>query len=254
MARLWQRRLRRGGIRRVHLTPDTMSKRHVASIFQGSRRRAVLVDVDTQNDLLFNDGRDRGKLLRNTRRLMAWARVHHITVVSTTLTHRPGASNDLPGAPSICLEGTMGQQKIRCTVLPSSIQFGPENRFDLPRHLLTDYQQIIFEKRSSDPFSQPRADRLLTEMKADEFVVFGTGTDNAVKATVLGLLYRHKKVTVVTDAVDVTNARNAIMALRQMEAKGARLATTESLTGASKLIGKAPGPNPAGVSGAAHMR
>lgn len=205
------------------------------------RSRRVLVDVDTQYDLLRQCNGDHSQLLRQIRRLMAWARTEGIPVISTALA-RPGSStnNVSPlGSPTQCIEGTPGQQKIGYTMLPRQIWFGPENRLDLPRRLLSDYQQIIFEKRSEDPFLQPRADRLLTEAKMEDFIVFGMGIDKAVRATVLGLLNRRKRVLVVTDAVDGAELRSGYMALRQMEAKGARLIQTASLTGPSRLVGKA---------------
>ena len=116
--------------------------------------------------------------------------------------------------------------------------FGPDNCMDLPRHILTDYQQVIFEKRSDDPFLQPRADRLLSEFKADEFIVFGIGLQSSVKYTALGLLSRGKKTSVLTNAVDCDNTRHTIMTFRKMEAKGAKMSTTSDLVGQSRLNGK----------------
>jgi len=204
------------------------------------RLRRVLVDIDTQYDLLGRCNGDQSVLLRNIRRLIAWARLEGIIVISTTLS-RPGSSNNNvhpKGSPDYCIEGAPGQQKLRYTMLYPQIWFGAENRLDLPRRLLSDYHQIIFEKRTEDPFTQPRADRLLTESKLDEFIVFGMGVDKSIRATVLGLLNRRKRVIVISDAVDDAVERSGIMALRQMEAKGAKLTTTSALTGYSRLRGK----------------
>jgi nicotinamidase-related amidase len=207
--------------------------------FLPRRIRRVLIDIDTQYDLLNHTDQDRSVILSNIRRLIAWARVREIPVISTALS-RPGLENNVipAGSPTECIEGTAGQRKIHYTLLHNHIRFGPENRLDLPRHLLNDYQQIIFEKRTDDPFTHPRTDRLLTDLKRDEFIVFGMGLEKAVKATVLGLLYRRKKVLVVTDAVNGCDVREAKLALRQMEAKGAKLTTTAALTGTSQLVGK----------------
>jgi len=201
--------------------------------------RRVLIDIDTQYDLLNHTNQDRSGILSRIRRLIAWARVRQIPVISTALS-RPGIENSVTpaGSPTECIEGTAGQRKICYTLLHNHIRFGPENRLDLPRHLLSDYQQVIFEKRTEDPFTHPRTDRMLTDLKRDEFIVFGMGLERAVKATVLGLLYRRKKVLVVIDAVNGCNVRETKLALRQMEAKGAKLITTESLTGVSQLVGK----------------
>jgi len=202
------------------------------------RIRRVLVDIDTQYDLFNHSAQDITVLLRRIRRLMAWARVQHIPVISTALA-RPRPENNVipPGSLNNCMEGTFGQRKISYTQLPTRIRFGAENRLDLPRNLLGQYQQIIFEKRTEDPFAHPRADRLLTELKIEEFILFGMGIDKAIKAAALGLLYRRKQVLIVTDAVNSADRRTTIMSLRQMEAKGARLVTTESLTGKSRLVG-----------------
>jgi len=206
--------------------------------FLRRRFRHVLVDVDTQYDLFTQANHDATVLLAHVRRLMAWARQRQVPVISTAIS-RPYSVSTVrtPQAPQGCTEGTPGQHKLRYTTLNSQIVFGAENRFDLPRNLLDDYQQVVFEKRSDDPFAQPRADRLLTEVKTDEFVVFGMGTSTAIKATVLGLLHRGKRVLVVYDAVDRSDKRTSTMALRQMEAKGARMVTTEYLTGRSHLRG-----------------
>ena len=195
--------------------------------------RRILVDVDTQYDLVYGDELDRSEFLRQVRRLMAWARVRSVPVISTALAHRTGSYHG-NGA---CLEGTDGQKKIHYTILPDHQLFEAENRFDLPRNILKLHQQVIFEKRTEDPFELPRADRLFTELRPDEYLVFGMGAERAVKATVLGLLCRQKKVYVVQDAVECFNDRDGALALRQMEAKGARLIYARALTGKSRLQG-----------------
>jgi len=90
---------------------------------------------------------------------------------------------------------------------------------------------VIFEKRTADTFSLPRADRLLTNLNADEFVVMGTQLETSICATVLGLISRRKPVYIVIDAITHSDKKACKLALRKMEAKGAKLITTESLTG-----------------------
>ncbi len=101
--------------------------------------------------------------------------------------------------------------------------------------MLKENDQLILFKRCSDPFKEPRAERILTELKADEFIIIGATVEDAVKATVLGLLQRGKKVTVVVDAVGSHDKNAADIAFRQMQAKGARLVETRSLAGLSHL-------------------
>jgi len=76
------------------------------------RLRRVLVDVDTQIDLLIPHASHVDTvLLRNIRRLMAWGRLNHYPVISTVLSCRPDESALDPKAHQICIEGTKGQKK-----------------------------------------------------------------------------------------------------------------------------------------------
>jgi nicotinamidase-related amidase len=106
---------------------------------------------------------------------------------------------------------------------------------DLPEDILRQYRQIILHKRCVDPFDEPRIERLLSEIRADSFILIGASTEGAVKATALGLLQRRKKVSVVVDAVGSRDKREAKLALRKMGAKGAKLIETKKLAGVSNL-------------------
>ena len=196
------------------------------------KTRRVLIDVDTQFDILAElPDWKKGHRVRNIRRVMAWARQQQISVVSTALCYRPGDINGDGRPKTICREGTDGARKIPYTLMPSLLRFEPSQSTDLPVDLLATYQQVIFEKRTPDTFTQPRADRLLSNLKADEFIVMGTHVESALCSTVLGLIARHKSVSIVNDAIFSSDKKACQLALRKMEAKGAKLITTESLTG-----------------------
>jgi isochorismate hydrolase len=70
---------------------------------------------------------------------------------------------------------------------------------------------------------------------ANEFILIGAGTEDAVAATAVGLLQRGKKVRVVVDALGSHNRRKGKLALRKIKAKGARLIKTKDLAGTSHL-------------------
>jgi len=72
-------------------------------------------------------------------------------------------------------------------------------------------------------------------VRANEFILVGAGAEAAVMETALGLLQRDKKVTVVVDAVGFHNRKQGRLALRKMEAKGAKLVETKTLAGISHL-------------------
>ena len=115
------------------------------------------------------------------------------------------------------------------------MSFAADGSTDLPIDVLRQYRQIILYKRCVDPFDEPRIERLLSEVRANEFVLIGASAEGAVKAMALGLLQRRKRVTVVVDAVGTYNKRRAALALRKMEAKGARLVETKTFAGKSHL-------------------
>jgi nicotinamidase-related amidase len=92
-----------------------------------------------------------------------------------------------------------------------------DNSTDLPTDVLQRYKQIILYKRCLDPFEEPRIDRLLSELRADEFILIGASTEGAVKATALGLLQRRKRVRIVVDASGLHNKKDAKLALRKIQ-------------------------------------
>lgn len=201
-----------------------------------ARRRRVLIDINTQRDFMLAEGkaciRNHRRILTHIRRLMAWARYNNMTIISIAQVY-PNTGTDLVAR--CCVDGTEGQKKIRYTLMSDRISFPADGSTDFPRDIMRRYGQVILHKRSVDPFQEPRIDRLLSEVRANEFLLFGTTAEGAVMATALGLLQREKKVTVVVDAVGSHNTKEARLAIRKMEAKGARLIETKKLVGDSHL-------------------
>jgi len=200
------------------------------------RRKQILVDIDTQKDFLLIDGkaciRNHRRVLANIRRVMAWARRLGIPIISTAEVYSNDNGN---GSPTYCIDGTEGQKKIHYTLLDNRISLAADGNTDLPRDLLRRYKQVILHKRCQDPFDEPRIDRLLSEVRASEFILVGTTLEGAVKATALGLLQRGKRVTVIIDATGSHNTGEAKLAIRKMETKGARIIETKKLAGSSHL-------------------
>jgi nicotinamidase-related amidase len=202
------------------------------------QRKQILIDINTQKDFLLASGnaliRNHTKVLTNICRLMAWARDGNIRIISTCDVY---PNNNGGSATRYCLDGTAGQKKIRCTIFNDRASFAADRSTDLPMNLLWRHKQIILHKRCTDPFDEPRIDRVLTEVEADEFILMGTTAEGAVLATALGLLRRGKKVSVVVDAVGWHKKREAKLAFRKMKAKGARLIDTREIAGICRLRG-----------------
>ncbi len=192
----------------------------------------VVVDLNTQIDFLGPAAKCRvrncGDLVPATRRIIAWAKWNHVPVVSSVDCHRESeAPHD--GFPRHCLEGSLGQRKLPWTLFGTRIRIDCDSTLSMRLDLFNEYQQVIFRKRTRDLFCNPKADRFLTELRVQEFVLFGVGLEFSVEALALGLIARGRKVTVVADACGYWSPSEADLALRRMHAKGVDLVTVEQL-------------------------
>lgn len=198
------------------------------------RRKRILIDVDTQKEFFLAAGaaciRNHRRVLANIRRVVAWARLKNVRMISTARVYDNGTVDRVG-----CLDTADGAGKISYTVRGRRISFAADGCTDLPRDIFRQYDQVVLEKRSIDPFEEPRADRMLSELRANEFVMIGGTVEGAVKATALGLLARRKNVTILTDAIGSRDKAAAQIALRKIEAKGAKLVETKALLGSSHL-------------------
>lgn len=198
----------------------------------GRSLECVVIDVNTQHDFCDVHGAfpvsNLRELIPNLRRVIAWTKRNCAPMVSAVESHRPFELSD-SGNPICCIDGSGGQQKLDFTKLDRRAMVEVDNTLSIPLDLFKTYQQIIFRKRTADLLANPKADSLLTSLPVYEFVVFGSGVEDSVKAIVLALLAREKKVVVVTDACGYWHRPTAELALRQMAAKGATLLTVEEL-------------------------
>lgn len=186
-----------------------------------SGQKCVLVDIDTQRCFFQNtkpcDLKDIG-VLANIRRVMAWARLKNIFVVSTKkvpVCYRDSQDTNINEV-----------NKIRWTLRNKRIYLDAIDYSYIPFDILDVCDQVVLCKRSIDPFEEPRVDRILTELQASEFILIGSFAEGAIQATALGLLARRKKVKVLTDAINTENKKSAKVAQQYMLALGAKLITT----------------------------
>ncbi|MCP4608881.1 MAG: cysteine hydrolase [Planctomycetes bacterium] len=199
------------------------------------RRTYLLVDIDTQRDFLLDRSdaciKNHRKISASIRSVMAWARRENIQIISINgLYCNNNGCNNI----DYHLDSTDGQKKIRYTLLGNRASLPADDSDFMPVDLVQKHRQVILHRRCIDPFDEPKIERLLSEIQADEFILIGVGTEDAVKATALGLLQRGKSVRIVVDALGSHNVREAKLALRKMKTKGAKLLTTKSFAGISQ--------------------
>lgn len=199
---------------------------------RGKRLPCVFLDVNTQNDFLLPEGAcpvtNRDTMVPSLRRIVAWAKRNHVPVVSSVDCHRVGEVRNTR-LPLHCVDGTSGQAKVAFTLFGSYVKVEGDNTMAVPADLFRDHQQVIFRKRTSDFFLNPKADRFVTHLPAAEYVVAGLGLEGSVKSIALGLIARNKRVSVVVDASGYFDASEADLALRLLEAKGVNLTTVDEL-------------------------
>lgn len=193
----------------------------------------VVIDVNTQKDFLSGDGilpiKSQKDILERTRVLMEWAKSFRVPVISPVDVHRPMGNETIRSPLFNCIEGTSGQQKVPFTLLPKRLVLEHDSELSLPDNLLDNYLQIIIHKKTNDVFTNPKADRLFSRLQAKRFLIFGVGTERAIKHLGLGLLSRGKNPIIVVDACGTWDDEAAELAVRQLEAKGAILLTTSEV-------------------------
>lgn len=192
----------------------------------------LVLDVNTQWDFLDPLGAfpvaNLAELLPALRRVVAWTKRNGAPVVSSIESHRPFELSD-SGHPICCVDGSSGQSKVGFTVFSRRIAVEVDNTLSVPVDVFRDYQQVIFRKRTDDLLANPKADSLLSLLPVDEFILFGNGIENSIKAAALALMAREKRVTIVPDACGYWSKAGADLALRQVTAKGANLLTIDQL-------------------------
>jgi nicotinamidase-related amidase len=192
----------------------------------------IVVDVNTQRDFLSTEGvlpiQDRQNVLERIKRLVEWTKCYRLPMISLMDAHRPNGQY-IRSSLFPCIEGTLGQQKMPFTLLPKRYMLEHDNGPSLPEHILDNYLQVVVQKRTNDVFTNPKADRLFSCLQTRRFLVFGVGTERAVKALILGLLSRGQHPIIVRDACGCWEPDAAELALRQVEAKGTVAMTTEDI-------------------------
>lgn len=192
----------------------------------------MLLDIEVQRDFFATGGScytpANAEAARNIRKLFGWARRDRLPVMSTVIRCKSDRRGPLAPVPH-CIEGTEGEKRISGTLLPRHIDLGIRNITDLPVDLFDSYQQVIIERRFTDIFQHARAERLLTEISFDTFIVCGAGSARGIVEAVVGLRTRGFKVVLAADAIVDLDDPRAEMAWLRMLAKGAVPLSTDEI-------------------------
>jgi nicotinamidase/pyrazinamidase len=200
--------------------------------------RTIFWEVDTQADFMLPGGKlyvpGAEKIIPNIKRLVDVARQGNVLLVSDACRH---SQNDpeFQTFPPHCIRGTPGARIIPEGLAQTFYTVANDEKYKLPKNLLS-YQQIILEKQTLDVFDNPHASTIVERLGKDvEYLVFGVATEYCVRLAAKGLLERHRKVSLVKDAIETLKAEDGRRALEELKSLGARLITTdEAIAGAGK--------------------
>ncbi len=196
----------------------------------------VFWEVDMQRDFVDEDGKlivpDARKIVSNIQKLMAYALKNEIQILGSVDRHFKD-DLELKKFPPHCMNGTPGQRVIPelwvddMLFIPHKVgEMGKYQQMQYPE--LTDLikntpKKILFEKQTTDVFTNPHVEYVLEKLDVTEAVVYGVATDYCVKEAVMGLLKRGIDVSVVLDAIEGINAVAEGQAFHTMKEHGAKL-------------------------------
>jgi len=201
-------------------------------VSNGNAYPYVAIDLNTQVDFCAAGGAccvtNSESLLPKLERMVTWARATGTPMVSSVDSHR---QCELPngGKEKHCVDGTVGQQKLAFTVFSKRLLIQVDNMLSVPLDLFDSYQQVIFRRRGDDFFANPKADRFLSQLPVQEFVLFGNAAEEGIRTVALGFVAREKRITVVRDACGYWDPVAADLSFRVLQAKGVRVVTLDEL-------------------------
>jgi nicotinamidase/pyrazinamidase len=194
------------------------------------KNRTVFVDIDTQFDFMNPKGNlyvpDAEDIVDNIKKLFVYAKEHKIKILSSTDAHTVD-DPEFKLFPHHCVKGASGNQKIEASTCKNNIIIENVEQ-DITESML-GHEQIIIEKQSHDIFDNTNIDKIIIQLNASDYVVFGVATDYCVKAAVLGFLKRDYSVSLVTDVVKAITKEGGEKALEEMKDAGAVFTTTEDI-------------------------
>jgi len=131
----------------------------------------VLIDLNTQRDFCDPDGArpvlNYEQLLPALRRVIAWTKRNYAPIISSIDSHRRFEMRGGGGTPH-CVDGSPGQRKLAFTLFADCARVEVDNTLSVSLDLFRDHQQVLFRERTDDLLGNPKADRFLTQLSAED--------------------------------------------------------------------------------------
>jgi nicotinamidase/pyrazinamidase len=192
--------------------------------------KTVFFDIDTQLDFMYPGGAlyvpKAERIVPLIAELNRFAARLGMPVVSTADAHFED-DVEFKTWPRHCVAGTIGQHKAEPTLL--------EKRVTIPNRAcefsIDGAPQIIVEKQTVDVFATMHIGRVMEQLAADRYVLYGVVTEICVLHAARGMLKTGKPVFVASDAVEALTADGSERALAEIRAAGGTLAAAGEILG-----------------------
>jgi len=195
-----------------------------------AQNKIVLWEVDAQADFMLPGGAlyapGAEKIIPSIARLIKAGTETGTVIVSSGDAHTQN-DPEFQEFPPHCIAGTPGAE-----IIPEGLAKGfrriPNDSSGELAEDIRNSPQLILEKQTLDVFDNPKASALIDRLPSDtEYIVFGVVTEYCVQLAAKGLLDRHRKVSIVKDAIEALSAEAARKALADLQSQGAHLITTD---------------------------
>ncbi len=194
------------------------------------QQKTVLWEVDAQADFMLPGGKlyapGAEKIIPRIARLTRTGTETGTLIVSSGDAHTQN-DPEFQKFPPHCIAGTPGAEIIPEGLAKDFRVLSNDGSRELPEDVLA-LPQIILEKQTLDVFDNPKASALVDRLPSEtEYIVFGVVTEYCVQLAAKGLLRRHRKVSIVKEAIEALSPEAARKALSELQSRGARLITTD---------------------------
>ena len=191
--------------------------------------KTVFFDVDTQLDFMYPAGAlyvpGAENILEPIAALNRFAGAQGIPLLSTMDAHTEN-DPEFQAWPPHCVAGCMGQHKPEATLLSRRVVV-PNSPGEAA---IGSAEQILLEKQTFDCFTNVNLARILEQLGAERYLVYGVVTEICVKLAAWGLLKTGKRVELVSDAVRSLNDASAASMTDAFLAAGGVLTTVSVAT------------------------
>lgn len=181
------------------------------NVCEKTKTRTVFLDIDTQNNFFEKENivhiKNSGQIRHNLKLLTKYAQKNKILILSSQDTHR-NTEHEFNQSPDHCIKNTTSWEKIPETLLTKykQISFNEIYSHEKLKVIISQYPQIIFEKNSSDLFSNSNFCAFLEICFPDVIYVYGTATELSIQQTVANLLKSGITIVIITDAIKRTSS------------------------------------------------